>query len=129
MSEGWSKVQVSGFVCQRVSRFRCWRFSNCHSVCHKCWNVSSGPVYFFLSEGSMVYVLEGFFRSVYFVRGFYGLGFGAFPDVQSVCQRVWYQKVPLGPIFLLFCFCGFTFCVRGFVQVFYTLSELCVSKG
>ena len=74
----------------------------------------------------MVYVLEGFFMSCVFSLS-EGFMVGEFLPVQSVCQRFWYQMVLLGPCF---CFCGFTVCIRGFLQVsFLCLSEFLVSEG
>ena len=98
----FSGDQVSEFVCQRLSKFRCQRVSFCLSKMFHCLQV----------------------LCILFVRGFYGLCVGGFLHVMSiffvrrfcgwrvssctVClSEFWYQMVSLGPIFCFYEFIQF----------------------
>ena len=110
----FSGDQVSEFVCQRLSKFRCQRVSFCLSKMFHCLQV----LCICLSGGFMVYVLEGFFMSWAFSLS-EGFVVGEFLHVQSVCQSFgikWFLWV------LFFVFMSlYSFCQRvssGFVPMF-----------
>ena len=151
----FSGVQVSEFVCQRLSveRFRCQRVSNCHSVCLRCfivfrscaiclsevlwfmyWRVSSCLVYFLCQK---VLWLESFFVYSLFVRGFgikwfhWVLVF-VFVGLQFVSEGFFrYHSYVCQNFWCLKVAPGLLFwCVRGFKGFFsFSFSEVWVSNN